>query len=547
MNINTFSQSTNLYPASFNVETILNEVDHIQIPPPNIELIIEEDSENEKNGQMMRIGRLLPLNINMQNSGTWDDIDNDTQIWRVRISSEGAKSCALHFDKFIIPEKAELFVYDVEKNSVFGPYDNSDNLKQQEYAIGVIQSNDVIIEYIAPKNIDKKGVEIELSAYSYIYIGEDLFDTNSAKNTGFGASDACNVNVNCSEGENWRDEQKGVAHIYCVDGWYAGYCSGTVINNTSNDRTPYFLTADHCAETSTASDFNQWIFSFNYESKSCQNPYINPAKQSVTGCTKLSSGPNHGGSDFLLLELSTTPEELKEIGVVYNGWRNTPETSGSGVSIHHPSGDIKKISTYKTYITTSTYQSVEAVGATNAHWRVIWSQTENGHGVTEGGSSGSPIFDLNRLVIGRLTVGSSYCDYPTRPDYYGKLSYHWESNGTSSDRQLKTWLDPNNTGAQTCAMLDPNAHVANIEIDNNSNIGVNNIYVYPNPTSGFINVSIPTNNAKLRMLDINGNCVKILEIKSEDTRIDISDLSKGIYFVEIEMNNIKDTIKISLN
>ena len=132
----------------------------------------------------------------------------------------------------------------------------------------------------------------------------------------------------------------------------------------------------------------------------------------------------------------------------YNGWNRINSASPSGVSIHHPDGDIKKISTY-----TSALVSVTWFGPPDAHWRVTWTTTTNGLGVTEPGSSGSPIFDNNGRIVGTLSGGMSACDVggagpgtgPDKPDYYGKFSYHWLSNGASSSQRLKPWLDPDNT------------------------------------------------------------------------------------------------------
>ena len=125
----------------------------------------------------------------------------------------------------------------------------------------------------------------------------------------------------------------------------------------------------------------------------------------------------------------------------YCGWDASTGNSSSGVCIHHPDGDIKKISTYITPLTSGTWGSTP-----NTHWIVRWAATANGHGVTEGGSSGSPLFDDEGLIIGTLTGGESSCQNPTGPDMYGKISYSWASNGSSAEQQLKPWLDPGNTG-----------------------------------------------------------------------------------------------------
>ncbi|NLA24738.1 MAG: PKD domain-containing protein, partial [Bacteroidales bacterium] len=80
-------------------------------------------------------------------------------------------------------------------------------------------------------------------------------------------------------------------------------------------------------------------------------------------------------------------------------------------------------------------------------------------GVTEGGSSGSPLFSNNKLIVGTLTGGSSDCGLPAQnqSDLYGKFDYHWESNGGADNVRLKPWLDPNNTGATILQGREPNA------------------------------------------------------------------------------------------
>ena len=87
----------------------------------------------------------------------------------------------------------------------------------------------------------------------------------------------------------------------------------------------------------------------------------------------------------------------------------------------------------------------------SSHWRLTWVATANGHGVTEGGSSGSPLFNYNNgnsRIVGTLTGGSSYCSAPNSPDIYGKMSYHWDQNTSTGNIKLKTFLDPNNSGVK---------------------------------------------------------------------------------------------------
>ena len=56
---------------------------------------------------------------------------------------------------------------------------------------------------------------------------------------------SCNINVVCPDGDPWRNQIRSVARI-TMSGMFV--CTGQLINNTAQDDTPYFLTAQHCIE-----------------------------------------------------------------------------------------------------------------------------------------------------------------------------------------------------------------------------------------------------------------------------------------------------------
>jgi PKD repeat protein len=259
-------------------------------------------------------------------------------------------------------------------------------------------------------------------------------------------SGSCQVNTACAEGDNWRDHIKSVVRIRIKNGFAAYWCTGTLVNNTALDFEPLVLTADHCARSgsgySNADDLLQWIFYFQYELPDCDGGTA-PVSKSLTGAVKVSSSTPtlNNGSDFYLVLLNDDIPPSYE--AFYAGWDISGASSPSGVGIHHPSGDYKKISTYKTPLTNDQWGTNPGT-----HYKVVWSSTPNGHGTTEGGSSGSPIFSDKGRVIGQLTGGESGCYNLTGPDFYGKMSYSWTSNGAHDSLRLQPWLDPINSGQQ---------------------------------------------------------------------------------------------------
>ena len=56
--------------------------------------------------------------------------------------------------------------------------------------------------------------------------------------------------------------------------------------------TPYFLTARHCGSSASLSDYSQWVFHFNYESFSCEDPLEDPPSYTISGSSFLAQAPD---------------------------------------------------------------------------------------------------------------------------------------------------------------------------------------------------------------------------------------------------------------
>jgi hypothetical protein len=380
-------------PLSFTATGLSDNFEIINLTAPDITEFTQEDIENDENNFPQRIAANVPVNIDIYTSGSWEKIKPGGKIWRVKLICDGALALNVQFDVFHLPKGGNLYLYNEEKSQVLGAFTSMNNHESGLFSTELIKGDAVIIEYYEPE-FTNELVELSISDLAYAYRNVSFLLDNSED---FGDSDWCEVNVNCSpEGDNWQDEKRGVARILFKDGAWWYWCTGSLVNNTLEDGTPYFLTADHCGGTASASDRNQWIFYFNYESSGCSNPGSSPGYNSKTGATLKARGDIDGGSDFQLVQLNSTPASY--YNVYYNGWDRSGSSSSSGVAIHHPAGDIKKISTYNSTLTSATWNGSGYIGATNAHWRAYWIATTNGHGVNEGGSSGSPIFNSSGIL-----------------------------------------------------------------------------------------------------------------------------------------------------
>lgn len=414
---------------------ISTDVDRITLQPKDMKFIMGEEEKLSKSGYLPHIGYNLECNIDMNNSGTWTDLPDGGRIWQVQIKSPGALAQVVYYDQFHLPVGAKLYLYNEDKTQVLGAYTWYNNDESGVFANELVYGDLVNIEYYEPARVAGK-LDFHIDHIGYIYRGVSV-----RKNTNWTEpSESCEINVNCSPvGDNWKDEKQGVARILVTTPSGQGWCTGSLINNTNQDCTPYFLTAWHCYEDATSTQLNQWIFYFNYESSTCTTPTTEPSSNSMTGCTFKAAANISGGSDFLLVQLKTTVPTT--YNPYMNGWDRSSTAPSNGVGIHHPASSIKKISTYSSS-SSATYTG----SASNAHWRVVWTQNANGWGVTEGGSSGSPLFNSAGNIVGTLTGGSSYCSAQSQPDYYGKVYYHWDLNGSTSSVRLKDWLDPTNSG-----------------------------------------------------------------------------------------------------
>lgn len=433
-----------------------SEIPQLNFSAPNVEALLKEDEKRDKNGYFYRFGEGKDVNITLENSGVWEVKENGDRVWRLKIHQPGALAQTFIFSKFYLYGNTTIDVYDRQGRKVHRTYTKDDVLESGEQNLALCEGDIALLELIEPAGT--KASELEMNMLMYIYRSYGgLGYTEKVYGDPYGnSSDGCQVNVNCSEGDQWQDEKRGVARIVAISGYSYGLCTGSLINNTAQDCKPYFLTAMHCIVG--ASNFNNWRFYFNFEAPACGTPSNNQVEknQYITGAVKLAgsedvNGNNITKSDFALLRLNESNEtntitKLKSFNAYWNGWDANNTAAPSGVSIHHPSGDIKKISTFTQPLTSANYS-----GSTpNTHWRVYWSETANGHGVTEGGSSGSPIFTYNNgnsRIVGKLSGGTSYCAQTNGYDLYGKLSYSWTSAGTTNAMRLKPWLDPGNTGA----------------------------------------------------------------------------------------------------
>jgi len=367
------------------------------------------------------------VDLNPSNSGHWVQAGPGYTIWQVRIRSEGAFSINLILDPFRLPPGARLFVFNSTKTHVIGAFTDFNNKTFNSLALSPVSGDDIILQYEEPAEPSFKG-ELGVVRVNHDFAGI-LTEKNGRRPLGL--SGECNIDVNCELAQKWEHIKNSVCRLI-VSG--TEICSGSLLNNTLNDKKPYVLTANHCFSDYVNGEQNT-VFLFNYESPYC-GALDGDISHSVSGSLKISGSDT---LDFSLVELSLVPPP--EYRPHFAGWDRSGEIPDSVVSIHHPKGDIKKISL--------DYNSPEISSfGNNTHYlkNGFWKTLRWEYGTTEIGSSGAPYLDQNKRVIGSLTGGTASCSNPVN-DYFERFDLAWDHYADST-KQLKCWLDPLNAGAK---------------------------------------------------------------------------------------------------
>ncbi len=413
----------------------LEQVERMIMPHQNNKELMKAELAARAPGRAPHFAVPMEVYVTPENHGTWEITVEDMAVWRLRIYSEGAKSLNLGFTKYYMPPGGSLVLYSPDYKIVMGPFTPADNEEHEQLWTPILPADEIVIEVQLPAH-SMEQLQLELK-----YVNHDFM--------GFGDPDgilsgACNLDVVCAEADGWGivDDYRDIIQSVAVIGLSGStFCTGFLVNNTNQDCTPYFMTADHCGVNSgnAASLVAYW----NYQNSTCRQPGSAASGGPGDGVlTDFNTGAiyraGYGPSDFTLVELDDPVSETAD--AFFAGWSAEPVAHDTAICVHHPNTDEKRISfEFDPGMLTQVYSDVPSPNS-YTHVRVVdWDI-----GTTEPGSSGSPLFDQNHRVIGQLTGGGAACGND-QSDWFGAISISWEGGGTSATR-LKDWLDPNNTG-----------------------------------------------------------------------------------------------------
>ena len=522
------------------------EVLYLLPPVDPLEIEAEKELNRISHSKPLRFALERSVNLSPESHGSWS-YEAGLRVWRIHVISPGAYSLGLVFASYNLQPGVKLFVYDPAQKQVKGAFTSGNNKKSRVFPVGHIPGDEVVIELQVPETMIDYG-ELELESLSHAFLKTGLNSTNVAECPAgvFGCSQACEIDVNCAEGEDWWLVKPSVVRVYTL----TNYCTGVLVNNTSYDGTPYILTAEHCINRSQIAERS--VFQFNYESAACFGE-DGPLNMSIAGADYLCSGDS---LDFGLVELTSVPPASFQ--VYYAGWDRTEFQTSSTVTIHHPFGDVKKISIDEDIPSIPLQPSdVPYSGLEDYHYFSYWWIKDWEVGSTEGGSSGGPLFNQDRRLIGTLSGGNAACgdsiDYdsetgrviynlaPNYDDYFTQFGMAWDYEETKGNA-LKPWLDPTNSGTETLGGFNPTS------TDPLSVVSGQQFRVFPNPAGELFHITSKEPVQKrgyYSIVNLSGALLLKGELDGEGrAEIYTNSLVPGLYLVNIEVGFYREHHKL---
>lgn len=413
-----------------------------------LSIILDPPTQHEKTEWANRRARAKALQIgfgryipppydkNLEPLMTWTAHPEGGNTAAFTVTSPGASAMRLALVVPRMEKGVEVRFFSGQLNQVTGPFTAKDIVdptrqkasdriaehkapaepESEEFVFWspVIEGETLGVEIYLPPSVDPGSFSISIPQVSHLV---DSMSSNVEKSlSDIGTAGACNIDLACSS-TTPRNLGNAVAKIIFTHDGNSFLCTGTLVNDNENDSfIPYFMTARHCISTQPeANTINTYWF---FERSSCGAPPPTSVIQRFGGGELIRTGAK---TDFSLLQL----DDRLPAGVVLAGWDSAAFAPlSTGIGIHHPAGDLKKWSEGRH---TGFAEYLGDVNDLGSYSRVIWSS-----GTTEGGSSGSGLFDTTGRFRGNLTGGSASCDAPNEPDWYGRFDLTYPA--------VKRWL-----------------------------------------------------------------------------------------------------------
>src|SRR5690349_607372 len=355
----------------------------------------------------------------------WQSVQGGGRAARIDVSSAGANALRVGIRLHDAPSELTLrFAGSAEPAKVLGPVTVRDLPTAFPYWSPVIDGERATIELALPPGVSPGDATLEMPMISHLGVATSDLKAAADPFKAIGLSGSCEVDVACVSNEPapaaLTSAATAVVRLAFTYGGSTFLCSGTLVNDSIASHAPYIFTANHCIDNPDASDAILAASTQSAEAANSVDSYwffqaatcgdrATPNYVVATGGAKLLA--RSFDYDWALLRLN----DAAPAGASFAAWRAESLPTGAAAdTLHHPKGDLTKLSTgttkgYHTYNDGSTFVQMQ--------WQL---------GVTEPGSSGAGLFVLspdgsNYEVRGGLYAGSSSCSAPHGTDYFSRL------------------------------------------------------------------------------------------------------------------------------
>ncbi len=386
----------------------------------------------------VRVGVVKPVDLKV--SGTdpfWPTLDGGF-VWTLAAESRAAAALRIHFRDFNLPANAAVYVYNTA-GEAFGPYTGRGPTNDGDFwsntvsgpiayvqlrHFGPASDSDLYATHFKIAGIGHLGEKFLLPFIQHQKAVEGL--SRILEHCSY--NEPCVEDASCYSGGAVNDAKKAVAHIQWISGAWIYYCSGGLITDTNvATHIPYFLTANHCL--SRAREARNLECYWLYRTASCHAACYDPVGvvPRTLGSDVISTSSKNG--DYSLLKLWENPPA----GSVFMGWTTMDTAFAAGMElfrISHPSGAPQAYSKHV----------VDVDAVTCGGWpRGKWIYSRDVIGATEGGSSGSPVYNMNGQIVGQLSGACGYnvndpCDAVNNATVDGAFAAYFS--------EIQSWLAP---------------------------------------------------------------------------------------------------------
>ncbi len=419
---------------------------HLDLPAPSMvaERMASKLSDGpQKVGFNRRVADFLERSLAISRSWQWQALPNGERVTRVQVVSPGASALRVGVRVGGLPSQGELRffsgqtgqgrAYRIRAKDVLQIVKHNRNAGERAgsdpdvYWSPTLEDDKAVVEIRLESQVDSSKVDLEIDAVSHLVI-----DPKQSRILLPYAASSCELDVNCYStiNQNGEDISNAVARMVFTSAEGTFACTGTLLADRTDSKTPYFLTAHHCI--STTSEASSLETTWFYESSACNATTQSANTQTRSGGATLLE--TYANNDMTLLRLNEQPPA----GAVYAGWFS--DVPGERyTAIHHPKGDWKKISF-------GGDQGLYGCSLVSAD-KIICSPSSTGpyfqffidEGFGEPGSSGSGVFKDNAYLVGTLSSGSQLASCNNVYSYYGRFQVGY-------DNGINKWLENSKIG-----------------------------------------------------------------------------------------------------